>query len=58
MARKSKPYLRMQTKSWHCSVNGKQVALGKGREVAYQKFHDLTHAVTNTSVVQISGRYA
>ena len=41
MARKSKPYLRKQTKSWYCSVNGKQISLGKDKDVAFQKFHEL-----------------
>ena len=41
MARKSKPYLRKQTKSWYCSVNGRQISLGKDKEVAFQKFHEL-----------------
>lgn len=41
MPRKSKPYFRKQTKSWYCSINGKQIPLGKDRESAEQKFHEL-----------------
>ena len=29
MARKSKPYLRKQTKNWYCSVNGNRLAKTK-----------------------------
>ena len=41
MARKPKPYLRKQIKSWYCSINGKQISLGKDKEAAFQKFHEL-----------------
>lgn len=41
MPRPSKPFLRKQTKSWYCSIAGKQIPLGKDREVAFQKFHEL-----------------
>ncbi|MEM9657283.1 MAG: integrase, partial [Planctomycetota bacterium] len=40
MPRPSKPYLRKQTKSWYCSIDGRQVALGKDRETAFAKFHE------------------
>ena len=41
MPRQPKPYFRKQTKSWYCSVGGKQISLGKDREAAHQKFHEL-----------------
>ncbi len=41
MARPAKPYLRKQTQSWYCSIDGQQVNLGKDREAAHTKFHDL-----------------
>ncbi len=41
MARPSKPYLRKQTKSWYCSIDGQQIPLGKDREIAFEKFHAL-----------------
>ena len=41
MPRPSKPYLRKQTKSWYCSIGGKQIPLGKDRETAFEKFHAL-----------------
>ena len=41
MARPSKPFFRKQTKSWYCSINGRQISLGKDREAAHKKFHAL-----------------
>ena len=41
MARPSKPFFRKQTKSWYCSINGRQISLGKDREAAHKKFHTL-----------------
>ncbi len=41
MARPSKPYLRKQTKSWYCCIDGHQISLGKDRETAFEKFHAL-----------------
>lgn len=41
MARPAKPYLRKQTNSWFCSIDGQQVSLGKDREAAHAKFHEL-----------------
>lgn len=41
MARPSKPFFRKQTKSWYCSIDGRQIPLGKNREVAHKKFHAL-----------------
>ena len=41
MARQPKPFFRKQTKSWYCSIGGKQISLGKDREAAHQKFHEL-----------------
>ena len=38
MARPSKPFFRKQTKSWYCSINGRQISLGKDREAAHKKF--------------------
>ena len=41
MPRNPKPYFRKQTKSYYCSLNGKQIPLSKDRETAYQKFYEL-----------------
>lgn len=41
MARPAKPYLRKQTRSWYCSIAGRQISLGKDREAAFAKFHAL-----------------
>lgn len=41
MARPSKPFFRKQTKSWYCSIKGRQISLGKDREAAHKKFHAL-----------------
>lgn len=41
MARPSKPFLRKQTKSWYCCIDGHQISLGKDREAAFEKFHSL-----------------
>lgn len=41
MARPSKPYYRKQTGSWYCSIEGRQIPLGKDREVALEKFYQL-----------------
>lgn len=41
MPRQPKPFLRKQTKSWYCSINGQQIALGKDKDTAFQKFHEL-----------------
>ena len=41
MPRQSKPYFRAQTQSYYCSINGKQVPLGKSKSEAFAKFHEL-----------------
>ena len=41
MPRQPKPYFRKQTKSWYCSIGGKQISLGKDCEAAHVKFHQL-----------------
>lgn len=41
MPRHSKPFYRRQTKSWYCSIQGRQIPLGKSREIAFEKFHEL-----------------
>ncbi|MEO9590133.1 tyrosine-type recombinase/integrase [Rhodopirellula bahusiensis] len=41
MPRQPKPFFRKQTQSWYCSIGGKQISLGKDREAALQKFHEL-----------------
>ena len=41
MPRQPKPFLRKQTQSWYCSINGKQISLGQDQESAFQKFHEL-----------------
>ena len=47
MARPSKPFFRKQTKSWYCSINGRQISLGKDREAAHKKFHTLMAAASS-----------
>lgn len=49
MPRPSKPYLRKQTKSWYCSIEGRRVALGKNREAAFDRFHALMADKTQVS---------
>ncbi len=41
MPRQSKPYFRQQTKSWYCSIGGKQIPLGKNKTEAHEKFYEL-----------------
>lgn len=41
MARPSKPFFRKQTKSWYCSIDGRQISLGKDKQAAHSKFHEL-----------------
>ncbi|MCG8651685.1 MAG: integrase [Pirellulales bacterium] len=41
MPRQPKPFFRKQTKSWYCSITGRQISLGKDRETAFEKFHQL-----------------
>lgn len=41
MARPAKPFFRKQTQSWYCSFSGKQFSLGKDKQLAFQKFHEL-----------------
>lgn len=41
MPRKPKPFFRKQTQSWYCSISGKQISLGKDRESAFLRFHQL-----------------
>lgn len=41
MPRPSKPFFRKQTKSWYCSVAGRQIPLGRDREIAFAKFQEL-----------------
>jgi hypothetical protein len=33
MPRQSKPYFREQTKSWYCSINGKQIVESAGKRL-------------------------
>lgn len=41
MPRPPKPYLRKQTRSWYCSISGRQIPLGKDRHAAFEMFHEL-----------------
>ncbi|MCA8998763.1 MAG: site-specific integrase [Planctomycetaceae bacterium] len=41
MPRQPKPFFRKQTQSWYFSTGGKQYNLGKNREEAFRKFHEL-----------------
>jgi len=52
MPRPPKPFFRKQTASWYCSVAGRQISLGKNRDAAHQKFHELM-----ASREQLSGEF-
>lgn len=39
--REPKPFFRTQTRSWYVQLEGRQINLGKDREVAFQKYHEL-----------------
>ncbi|MEM6692877.1 MAG: site-specific integrase [Planctomycetota bacterium] len=41
MPRQPKPFFRKQTKSWYFSTGGKQFNLGKNKERAFVKFHEM-----------------
>lgn len=41
MPRQSKPFFRKQTRSWYCSTGSKQYPLGKTKDEAYKRFHEL-----------------
>lgn len=41
MPRQPKPFFRTQTKSWYYSIGGQQIALGKDRDAAFEKFYEL-----------------
>ncbi|QDS91625.1 hypothetical protein FF011L_03550 [Roseimaritima multifibrata] len=49
MARPSKPFYRKQTKTWYCSIDGRQIRLGKEKEAADKKFHELMCDQTSVS---------
>jgi hypothetical protein len=41
MPRKPKPYYRKQAKAWYFSTQGKRYSLGKDKQAAFQKFHEI-----------------
>ncbi len=41
MGRPAKPFFRKQTKSWYCSIDGRQISLGANKRAAFEKFHEL-----------------
>ncbi len=62
MPRQPKPYMRKQTKSWYCSIGGKQISLGKDREAAHAKYHELmtdreSAATDRTTLYELSQSY-
>ncbi|MCA9026719.1 MAG: tyrosine-type recombinase/integrase [Planctomycetaceae bacterium] len=62
MPRQPKPYLRTQTQSWYCSIAGRQIPLGRNKEAAFQKFHELMadkdrHTDELTTLYKISQVY-
>jgi hypothetical protein len=62
MARPSKPYFRKQTKTWYCSIDRRQVKLGKEKDAAEQKFHELMSdrasvSAEVTTLYDLSQRY-
>ncbi|MCG6154190.1 tyrosine-type recombinase/integrase [Rubinisphaera margarita] len=62
MARPAKPFFRKQTQSWYCSLSGKQFSLGKDKQLAFQKFHELManreeHLQNRFSLYELSQAY-
>lgn len=41
MARHPKPFFRKQTRSWYVTIGGRQIPLGKDRQVAFDQYHEL-----------------
>ena len=54
MPRQPKPFFRKQTQSWYFSSGGKQHSLGKDREAAFKKFHQLMASPQRLSAELIS----
>lgn len=54
MPRQPKPYLRKQTGSWYCSIDGRQIPLGKDRESAFLRFHELMSDCTQVRAEQFT----
>ncbi|WP_461507056.1 tyrosine-type recombinase/integrase [Rhodopirellula baltica] len=62
MAGKPKPFFRKQTQSWYCSMDGRQIRLGKDKTAAETKFHELMSdrdSITSeiTTLYALSQRY-
>jgi len=62
MPRQPKPFFRKQTQSWYFSTNGKQHPLGRDREKAFRKFHELMAnpeqvGTENFTLYELSQRY-
>lgn len=62
MPRQPKPFFRKQTKSWYFSTFGRQLNLGKDRDAAFAKFHEMmlepdTHASNAQTLYEISQSY-
>ncbi len=41
MPRKPTPYFRKYTKSWYCTIDGNRILLGKNKETAFARFHEI-----------------
>ena len=41
MPRQPKPYYRKYTKSWYCTIQGNRILLGKDKETAFARFHEI-----------------
>ena len=39
--RQAKPWYRKSTKTWYVQLDGRQVPLGKDKDEAFQKYHQL-----------------
>ena len=36
-----KPYFRNYTKTWYINLDGRQINLGRDKDAAFQKYHEL-----------------
>lgn len=62
MPRQPKPFFRKQTQSWYFSTGGQQINLGKDKDAAFAKFHQMmadpaTIATDNTTLYELSQTY-
>ena len=58
MPRQPKPFFRKQTSSWYVTLAGRQISLGRDKDAAFLRYHELMAArgdaaVLYTSVAQL-----